>query len=204
MLRATIAITSSIAGGRLIIKRGVSFFVYHNLLLYLQPIQLFHGYWRIGRKCPQPDFEGIVSRDTNAYLISKIFLNSSSVRNLAEPSVSAVIKLSPDVFVDKTFLANNRQLDEAIVCKALEPIFKGKEKQMIKSIFDEKYDAGVMEGEAQRGRSVLLAILRKKFNRIPKEVERAIQKMNDPISLESWAVQAATCQSMDEFAEMLR
>ena len=49
-------------------------------------------------------------------------------------------------FVDKTFLANNRQLDEAIVCKALEPIFKGKEKQMIKSIFDEKYDAGVAAG----------------------------------------------------------
>ena len=111
-------------------------------------------------------------------------------------------------FIAKAFAANNRPLDEAAMGKAFRPVLKGKEKEMIKSIFDEREAIGEARGrdkeKIETGRNLLLAILRKKFNRIPKEVERSIQKMNDPISLESWAVQAATCQSMDEFVEMLR
>ena len=60
---------------------------------------------------------------------------------------------------------------------------------------------GEARGEAKRGRNTLLAILRKKFNRIPKETEQAILAMNDPIALESWAVQASVSQTLDEFLE---
>jgi len=67
---------------------------------------------------------------------------------------------------------------------------------------------GIAEGEAkwkaEAGRNMVLAVLRAKFKKVPKEVEKAILAMNDPIALESWAVQAATCQSMDEFAVALR
>ena len=70
----------------------------------------------------------------------------------------------------------------------------------------------MLEGEArgrdkekiETGRNYVLTVLRARFKRVPKEVERAILAMNDTVSLESWAAQAATCQSMDEFAEMLR
>jgi predicted transposase YdaD len=58
---------------------------------------------------------------------------------------------------------------------------------------------GKAEGKAETGRNMLLAILRKKFNRVPKETEQAILAMNDPVALQSWAVQASTCQSLDEF-----
>jgi hypothetical protein len=86
----------------------------------------------------------------------------------------------------------------------LHPIFKGKEKTMIKSIFDEKVDEGIAIGAVMGKAETVLAILRARFNRVPKEVEGAIRQMNDLIALESWAVQAATCQSMDEFAKALR
>jgi len=49
-----------------------------------------------------------------------------------------------------------------------------------------------------------LKILRGKFGRVPKETEKAISRMTDPIALDSWAVHAATCQSMKEFAEALK
>ena len=107
-------------------------------------------------------------------------------------------------FVDKALKAHNRCLDAAQVNKALKPIFKEKEEPMIKSIFDEKYDEGVARGEARGKAKTALAVLRARFKRVPKEVEKTILAMTDPIALESWAVQAATCQSMDEFAEALK
>ena len=103
-------------------------------------------------------------------------------------------------FIAKAFAANNRPLDEAAMGKAFRPILKGKEKDMIKTIFDEKVDEGIAIGKIE----TLLKILRARFKRVPKETERIISQMTDPIALDSWAVQAATCRSMDEFAEMLR
>jgi hypothetical protein len=110
-------------------------------------------------------------------------------------------------FVNRAFAAHNRLADEVTWQKALHPIFKGKETTMIKTIFEEKYDAGVDEGiaiGAVRGKAeTVLAILRARFKRIPKEVESAIRQMTDLIALESLAVQASTCQSMDEFVKAL-
>ena len=107
-------------------------------------------------------------------------------------------------FVNKAFAAHNRWVDEATWHKALHPIFKGKERTMIKTIFEEKYDAGIVEGEARGKADTLLKILRARFNKVPKETEKAIRQMTDPIALDSWAVQAATCQSIDEFARALK
>jgi predicted transposase YdaD len=63
---------------------------------------------------------------------------------------------------------------------------------------------GITKGKTEAGREMVLTVLRARFKRIPKEVEKAIGQMNDTISLKSWAAQAATCQSMDEFVDMLR
>ena len=76
---------------------------------------------------------------------------------------------------------------------------------MIKSIFDEKFDEGVAVGEAKgetRGKAgTLLKILRKRFNKVPKDVENTIRKMTDPVALDSWAEHALDCQSMAEFSQ---
>jgi hypothetical protein len=50
----------------------------------------------------------------------------------------------------------------------------------------------------------VLNVLRARFNRVPKEVEKAIHRMTDPIALDSWTAHAATCQSMKEFADALK
>ena len=59
-------------------------------------------------------------------------------------------------------------------------------------------------GEAKAGRDYILAILREKFNCIPTDTEQAILAMSDPIALKSWAVQAATCYSIEEFSEAVK
>ena len=75
---------------------------------------------------------------------------------------------------------------------------------MIKTIFEEREDIGEARGKAEAGRNMVLAVLRARFTKIPKAVEKAILAISDSIALESWAAQAATCQSMDEFAEALK
>jgi len=67
----------------------------------------------------------------------------------------------------------------------------------------------ILEGEArgkavekiETGRDYILSILRRKFNRVPKDTEQAILAMNDSIALKSWAVQASVSQTLDEFLE---
>jgi hypothetical protein len=58
--------------------------------------------------------------------------------------------------------------------------------------------------EAKSKAELLLAILRERFNNVPKDTERIILEMSDPIALQSWGVQASMCQSLDEFIEALR
>ena len=102
-------------------------------------------------------------------------------------------------FVNKAFAAHNRRVDEATWHKALHPIFKGKERAMIKTIFEEREDIGRAEGKVEGKAELLLKILREKFDRVPKATEKAILQMTDPIALDSWAIQAATSKSMNEF-----
>jgi len=121
-------------------------------------------------------------------------------------------------FVVKAFAAHNRRLDATKVDEALKPVFK--ERTMIRTIFEEKYDEGfavgiaegeakgkaegTAEGEVRKGRNMLLAFLRAKFHKIPKDVENTIRKMTDSTAMESWAQHAASCQSMAEFAKAIR
>jgi predicted transposase/invertase (TIGR01784 family) len=63
---------------------------------------------------------------------------------------------------------------------------------------------GKAEGKTEGKAELLLAILREKFGRVPEETEQTILSMTDSIALQSWAVRASMCQSMDEFIEALR
>jgi len=63
---------------------------------------------------------------------------------------------------------------------------------------------GKAEGKAETGREILLKILRKRFNKVPRDVESTIRKMSDPVALDSWAEHALDCQSMTDFAQAIR
>ena len=107
-------------------------------------------------------------------------------------------------FVSKAFAAHNRRIDEAALSNALQPIFDKKEKTMIKTIFEEREAIAEARGEAEGKADMLLKIIQWKFNKIPKKVEKSIRQMTDPVALDSWAMQAAICKSLDEFVEVLK
>ena len=73
-----------------------------------------------------------------------------------------------------------------------EGMVKGMEKGMEK---------GIGIGEA---RGMVLAFLRARFKNVSKDIEGAVRRMMDLTALESLAVHAETCQSLDEFAEALQ
>jgi len=62
---------------------------------------------------------------------------------------------------------------------------------------------GRVEGKTEAGRNMVLAVLRARFKTVPKRIEKGVCAISDSIALESWAAQAATCQSLDEFAKAL-
>jgi hypothetical protein len=115
-------------------------------------------------------------------------------------------------FVAKAMQSHNRRLDESMVSKALKPIFNEREQAMIKTIFEEKFDAGRAEGraegkakwKAEAKAEAVLTILRTKYKRIPKGIEKAVLAMTDLIVLESLVAHATDSVSLDEFATALQ
>jgi len=70
--------------------------------------------------------------------------------------------------------------------------------------FQEKAEGkaeGAAEGEA---RGTVLTFLRARFKNVPKDIEVAVRAMTDLTALESLAVHAETCESLNEFAEVLK
>jgi len=66
---------------------------------------------------------------------------------------------------------------------------------------------GIAEGKAEEktvtAREMLLEFLRGKFGKVPKNIERAINQMNDPIALKSLAARTGNCKTLGEFADEL-
>jgi hypothetical protein len=60
------------------------------------------------------------------------------------------------------------------------------------------------EGAVKTGRNMVLTVLEARFKNVPDEIEKAILAMSDPTALKSWAAHAATCQTIDEFADALK
>ena len=140
---------------------------------------------------------------------------SEALKPLQEiPDEGQQIELTKELrdFVDKAFAAHNRRIDEATWSKALHPIFKGKERTMIKTMFEKKIDEGIAigrvegkaQGKAEAGRNMVLTALRKKFKKVPKQVEQAVLAMSDPIALASLLEHVFDSNTLNEFAEALK
>jgi len=91
------------------------------------------------------------------------------------------------------------------IVKVITNVIKGKKgvemaETIQRGIFQQGKAEGVAEGEAK---GKVLAILEVRFNKVSKEIEKAIRSMVDLIALESLVEHAKTCQSLDEFGEAL-
>ena len=115
------------------------------------------------------------------------------------------IDLAKDVlpFAAKVFAAHDRRLDETQIDELLEPIFTGKERAMIKTVFEEREEIAEARGEVKTWRKAVASALRGKFGKVPQEIEKMVQAMSDPIALESLVVRVGQCDTLDEFAEGL-
>ena len=86
------------------------------------------------------------------------------------------------------------------IVKAFSKILSEKEaNEMTKTMAEELW----VGGKAETGRNMILAFLRGRFGNVPKEIEEAVNQMNDPIALESLLARTANCKTLDEFVEEL-
>ncbi|GHT13578.1 hypothetical protein FACS1894170_09730 [Planctomycetales bacterium] len=113
-------------------------------------------------------------------------------------------------YVDIVSDANDKVFDEVTMGRTLEQVL---EQKGFADRFIAKGEArgraegrveGEARGEARGKRDTIVAILRRRFKRVPKALETAIRQLNDPVVLESFAVEAAVCNSLAEFEKGLK
>jgi hypothetical protein len=104
------------------------------------------------------------------------------------------------------YTASHEQIDSEYIQKTIQKTIPGKEgEDMANAMKRTLYDEISEKGEAKFGREAVLDVLCKRFKitNVPKGIEAAIQRMNDPIALKSLHSYALDCQTLDEFAEAL-
>ncbi|MDR0336470.1 MAG: Rpn family recombination-promoting nuclease/putative transposase [Planctomycetaceae bacterium] len=115
-------------------------------------------------------------------------------------------------YMDKAIKSKKKELTPESIDEVIKPVYNERSTEMSLT-FLEKLEAkgeargearGEAKGEAKFGRNAVLSVLRKRFTKVPTKIETTIQQMNDPIALESLVIDAATCRTLKEFAEILR
>ena len=99
--------------------------------------------------------------------------------------------------------ASKEQLEEAILT-----VWKGDEGNTMTETIQKgfRYECEVQytkEGKVEGKIEGVLVILKERFKRVPKEIKKSLATMNDPIALDSLLVHAATCTSLEDFADSL-
>jgi len=86
------------------------------------------------------------------------------------------------------------------IVKAFSKILSEKEANDMAKTMAEKLWIG---GEVKAGRELILEFLRGRFGEVPKNIEKTVNQMNDPIALKSLAARTASCKTLEEFAAEL-
>ncbi|MDR1493921.1 MAG: hypothetical protein LBT05_14565 [Planctomycetaceae bacterium] len=63
---------------------------------------------------------------------------------------------------------------------------------------------GELQGELKGKVETILVFLRARFNEIPQSITDSLRQRTDAVAIDSLAVLAATCTSLDEFAQALK
>jgi hypothetical protein len=130
---------------------------------------------------------------------------------------SIVVQLSLILYTNY-LRARKQKADEVEIDRILTPIFNNSEekKNMITTIFEDKFLEGVAVGET-RGIAIgegkwkavgkaegIVTVLKSRFGKVPTRIVKLVGSYSDPIVLESWLGLAATCKSLKEFEEALK
>jgi hypothetical protein len=101
--------------------------------------------------------------------------------------------------------ARKRKIGEAEIDRILDPIFNPEEKKnMITTIFEDKFLEGITVGEARGEVKSIVTVLKSRFGKVPVRLVKLVNSYSDPVVLESWLGLAATCQSLKEFEAVLK
>ena len=96
--------------------------------------------------------------------------------------------------------SRNMKRKDIFLTEELDAIFR---KRNSAALIAEGEAIGVVKGRAEEkietAREIILESLREKFGRVPKNIERAVNQMNDPIALKSLAVRTGSCKTLAEF-----
>lgn len=128
------------------------------------------------------------------------------------------VELTKDMlnFVAQSMQAHNRRLDIQIANEALKLVFDEKEvKNMIPTIFEEKFLEGVAKGKAEgiaKGKAegiaegkaeTLFTVLNTRFKRVPKVMQKKMSTITDLKTLDFLTRLAVTCENLKEFENAL-
>jgi hypothetical protein len=114
------------------------------------------------------------------------------------------------------YIASCKQISPAYIREVIQKTIPGKEGEymagtMVKTLYDEIYEKGQLNGVSKGKKegikegqaNVILKLLEKRFGKIPIDVQKKLYAKQDPIVLDSLAVQLLDCKSLEEFIDLL-
>ncbi|GHT44512.1 hypothetical protein FACS189454_02130 [Planctomycetales bacterium] len=119
------------------------------------------------------------------------------------------------VLVAKVMAVHNKRLDDEKIKEALKPVFYERTENMVKTIFEEKFQEieterkskwvaeGKTEGRAEGQALSILSFLQARFEMIPVKLQKRLVAITDLARLESLTRQAAVCPSLKDFEKLL-
>jgi len=143
-----------------------------------------------------------LSEEDNFWLTN--LRNDLTEEQLARVFTVAEGRTSIDAYVYAVVDANTKTTEE-LYMKRKKNVFIS---EKLDAYFREKWGPtliaqGEAIGEAKAGKEMILGFLRGRFGKVPKDIERAINQMSDPIALKSLAARTANCKTLDEFVAEL-
>ncbi|GHT45793.1 hypothetical protein FACS189454_05860 [Planctomycetales bacterium] len=119
------------------------------------------------------------------------------------------------IFVAKVMAVHNKRLDDKKIKEALKPIFNERTENMVKTIFEEKYLAGmaeaekmrkpiwVAEGKAEGAALSVQSVLNARFHTVTSKVQKQLSAITDVSRLENLVGQTAVCPTLKDFEKLL-
>ena len=135
--------------------------------------------------------------------LTRVF-TAAEGRSSIDAYVYAVVEANAETMGEQFM---RRKKEGVIFSEKLDAFFRERYAPLIAKGEAKGIAIGVAKGRAEEKtearREMLLEFLRGKFGKVPKNIERAINQMNDPIALKSLAARTGNCKTLEEFAAEL-
>ena len=132
--------------------------------------------------------------------LTRVF-TAAEGRSSIDAYVYAVVEANAETMGEQFM---RRKKEGVIFSEKLDAFFRERYAPLIAKGEAKGIAIGVAKGRAEEKtearREMLLEFLRGKFGKVPKNIERAINQMNDSIALKSLAARTGNCKTLEEFA----